>query len=112
MPPGQRTGKTTTFRFLGWCLDALNRTLTSPTGELVELTSGEIELLQAFVEHPQTVLTRDQLLDLARGRASAVFDRSMDVQVMRLRRKIEPDPHHPMIYQDRAQQRVCFHGVC
>jgi two-component system OmpR family response regulator len=85
------------LRFQGWCLDLHNRTLTSPGGELVELTTGEFELLQAFLEHPQTILTRDQLLDLARGRSSAVFDRSMDVQVMRLRRKIEPDPQQPAL---------------
>src|SRR5262245_958162 len=97
MPPGLRRRKTATFHFLGWSLDVYNRTLTSPTGELVELTGGEFDLLQAFVEHPQTVLSRDQLLDLARGRSSTVFDRSMDVQVMRLRRKIEPDPQQPAI---------------
>ena len=65
--------------------------------ELVELTSGEFELLQAFVEHPQIILSREQLLDLARGRSSVLFDRSIDVQVMRLRRKIEPDPQLPVI---------------
>jgi two-component system, OmpR family, response regulator len=97
MPPGLRRPKSAVSRFLGWRLDMHNRTLTSPTGELVDLTAGEFDLLQAFVEHPQNVLTRDQLLDLARGRSSNVFDRSMDVQVMRLRRKIEPDPQQPAI---------------
>ena len=73
------------------------RTLTSPSGSHVELTTGEFELLQAFVEHPNRVLNRDQLLDLARGRASLSVDRAIDVQVMRLRRKVEADPQMPMI---------------
>jgi two-component system OmpR family response regulator len=66
-------------------------------GEAVELSTGEFELLVAFVERPQRVLNRDQLLDLARGRAAAPFDRSIDVQVSRLRRKIETDPKAPQI---------------
>jgi two-component system OmpR family response regulator len=84
------------YRFEGWRLDARSRTLASPTGAHVELTSGEFELLLAFVEHPNRMLTRDQLLDLARGRASQAIDRAIDVQVMRLRRKIEAEPTAPM----------------
>lgn len=83
------------YRFEGWTLDARARTLASPTGAHVELTSGEFELLLAFVEHPNRMLTRDQLLDLARGRASQAIDRAIDVQVMRLRRKIEAEPTSP-----------------
>jgi len=64
---------------------------------LVELTSGEYDLLQAFVEHPNRVLTRDQLLDLARGRVSTSVDRTIDVQVMRLRRKLEKSPENPTL---------------
>lgn len=84
------------YRFEGWRLDARSRTLASPTGAHVELTSGEFELLLAFVEHPNRMLTRDQLLDLARGRASQAIDRAIDVQVMRLRRKIEAEPTAPV----------------
>jgi two-component system OmpR family response regulator len=62
---------------------------------IVDLTSGEYDLLVAFVEHPQRVLTRDQLLDFARGRDATPFDRSVDVQVSRVRRKIESDPKTP-----------------
>ena len=69
--------------------------LWSPDNVLVQLSAGEFDLLVAFVEHPQRVLTRDQLLDLARGRSAMPFDRSIDVQVSRLRRKIEPDPKEP-----------------
>ncbi|MFM9940423.1 MAG: response regulator [Hyphomicrobiaceae bacterium] len=85
------------YRFSGWILDARARTLTSPSGAHVELTTGEFDLLQAFVEHPNVVLTRDQLLDLARGRASLSIDRAIDVQVMRLRRKLEADPQSPLL---------------
>ena len=78
-------------------LDVVKRVLTSPTGALVDLTTGEFDLLQAFLEHPQRVLTREQLLDIARGRSSVLFDRSIDVQVSRLRRKIEKDPQRPLL---------------
>ncbi len=82
-------------RFAGWSLDLGRRRLEAPDGVLVGLTSGEFEMLVAFVEHPQRILSRDQLLDLTRGRDSSPFDRSIDVQVSRLRRKIEPDPKTP-----------------
>lgn len=85
------------YRFSNWVLDARARTLTSPSGAHVELTTGEFDLLQAFVQHPNVVLTRDQLLDLARGRASLSIDRAVDVQVMRLRRKLELDPQAPQL---------------
>ena len=62
---------------------------------MVELTSGEFDLLLVFLERPQLVLRRDQLMDLARGRGAAAFDRSIDVQVSRLRRKIEHDSKAP-----------------
>jgi two-component system OmpR family response regulator len=97
LPPGLRPPRQAIFRFGGWSLDVTSRTLTSPAGALVALTDGELELLQAFVEHPQTVLSREQLLDLTRGRATVLFDRSIDVQVMRLRRKIEDAPDSPTI---------------
>jgi two-component system OmpR family response regulator len=84
------------YEFEGWQLDAVRRTLRNPEGSLVELTAGEFDLLLAFVERPQHVLTRDQLLDLTRGRAATVIDRSIDVQVSRLRRKIEADPQLPV----------------
>ncbi|UKJ74097.1 response regulator [Azospirillum brasilense] len=94
-PPvaGGAAGKTLGFE--GWTLDLAKRELRSPDGVLVQLSAGEYDLLVAFVEHPQRVLTRDQLLDLARGRSAVPFDRSIDVQVSRLRRKIEPDPADP-----------------
>jgi two-component system OmpR family response regulator len=83
--------------FEGWRLDLARRELKREDGESVPLSSGEFDLLQAFAEHPQRVLNRDQLLDLSRGRAAALYDRSVDIQVMRLRRKIEPDPKDPTL---------------
>ncbi|MFN4164454.1 MAG: response regulator [Ferrovibrio sp.] len=83
------------YEFGGWQLNASRRTLTSPDKTLTELTSGEFDLLLAFLEHPQRVLSRDQLLDLAHGRANQAYDRSIDVQISRLRRKIETDPQDP-----------------
>src|SRR5215813_9113164 len=85
------------LRFAGWTLDLGRRRLESPSGDAIELSTGEFELLVAFAERPQRVLNRDQLLTLARGRAAVPFDRSIDVQVSRLRRKIESDPKSPQI---------------
>jgi two-component system OmpR family response regulator len=84
-------------RFDGWTLDLGSRRLTAPDGAEVELSTGEYDLLLAFATHPRRVLSRDQLLDLARGRTAAPFDRSVDIQVMRLRRKIEQDPKEPRL---------------
>jgi len=83
------------FSFAGWHFDAGTRRLDAPDGTRVALTSGEFDLLIAFCQHPRRVLTRDQLLDLTQGRAAVVFDRSIDIQVSRLRRKIEADPKEP-----------------
>ena len=85
------------YGFNGWRLEPTGRVLRDPRGAVVDVTSGELDLLLVFVVRPQRVLTRDQLLDLARGRASAALDRSIDVQISRLRRKIETDPHEPAI---------------
>jgi two-component system OmpR family response regulator len=85
--------------FDGWRLDTARRQLFSPEDVLVPLRAGEYELLLAFLDHPQRVLSRDQLLDLARGRSASAFDRSVDVQVSRLRRKIEPNPAEPRLIQ-------------
>lgn len=77
--------------FAGWILDMATRGLTGPDGVLVALSAGEFDLLKAFVEHPRRVLSRDLLLDLARGRDAIPFDRSIDIQVSRLRRKLGDD---------------------
>ncbi len=85
------------LRFAGWVLDLDRRELCSAEGVVVPLSTGEFNLLQALVERPRRVLSREQLLDLARGRAAVAFDRSIDTQVSRLRRKIEPDAKTPEI---------------
>jgi two-component system OmpR family response regulator len=85
------------LQFDGWQLDLGARRLTSPDGNEVDLSAGEFDLLAALAQRPRRVLSRDQLLDLCKGRAAQPFDRSIDVQVGRLRRKIEPDPTEPRI---------------
>ncbi len=83
--------------FDGWTLDLGRRELHSPEKVLVPLSSGEFELLAAFAAHAKRVLSRELLLDLARGRDAQPFDRSIDVQVSRLRRKIEDNPSDPVL---------------
>lgn len=85
------------YRFDGWSVDAAKRQVLSPEQVLITLTSGEFDLLMAFVEHPQTILTREHLVELSRGRSSDGFDRSVDILVSRLRRKIEPNAKEPRI---------------
>jgi two-component system, OmpR family, response regulator len=84
-------------RFAGWNLDLSSRELYSPAGSEVRLTTGEFDLLAAFVNNANQVLTRDRLLDLARNREAGPSDRTIDVQVGRLRRKLEDDPQRPSI---------------
>jgi two-component system OmpR family response regulator len=81
--------------FAGWTLDVPRRLLTGSDGVAVPLSTGEYQLLVAFLKRPRMVLSRDQLLDLTSGRSPGVFDRSIDNQVSRLRRKIEADPRNP-----------------
>lgn len=95
--PPQTTASSRVLRFSGWSLDVGRRQLRAPDGVLVDLSGGEFELLLAFLERPQIVLTRDQLLDITRGRFGGPFDRAIDMQVGRLRRKIEADPKNPTL---------------
>jgi two-component system OmpR family response regulator len=84
-------------QFAGWQLDTAARTLTDPQGVEVALTSGEFDLLSVFARHPGRVLSRDFLLERTRGREAAPFDRTIDVQVGRLRKKLETDAENPQI---------------
>jgi two-component system OmpR family response regulator len=86
------------FRFCGWQLDCKSRRLTDPMGAPVTLTKGEYTLLVAFLETPQRPLSREHLLQATRMHED-VFDRSIDVQILRLRRKLEPDPSAPRVIQ-------------
>ena len=83
------------FAFAGWVLKSGERALVDREGVSVPLSTGEYNLLHALVTRPRQVLTRDQLLDLTQGREAAAFDRAIDNQVSRLRRKIESDPKNP-----------------
>src|SRR5262245_11278940 len=83
--------------FAGWHLSPSRRELKAPDDTLVSLTAGELDLLVAFVRNPGIVLTRDRLLDLTKGRSAGPFDRSVDVQLSRLRRKLEADPQNPQL---------------
>jgi two-component system, OmpR family, response regulator len=85
------------YRFEGWVLDTGHRELVRKDGVTVPLSTGEYDLLIALLERPQRVLSRDQLLDLARGRTASALDRSIDTQVSRLRKKLEHDPANPKI---------------
>lgn len=85
------------FRFAGWELNLKTRRLTAPDGHRVELSHNEFSLLVAFCSAPQRVLTRDQLLELSRLHNAEVYDRTVDVQVLRLRRKIEADHARPTL---------------
>jgi DNA-binding response OmpR family regulator len=97
-PPARADRKADAPRCLsfdGCVLDPQAHTLSGPQGEPIPLTSGEFALLRVFVEHANQVLTRDQLMTHIHGRDAGPFDRSIDVQIGRLRRKIEHDPAHP-----------------
>jgi two-component system OmpR family response regulator len=85
--PDERQGGA--LEFAGWRLDLVRRELRTPDGVVINLSSGEFSLLRALVERPQRVLTRDQLLDFARGPDTEAYDRAIDVQISRLRKKLD-----------------------
>jgi DNA-binding response OmpR family regulator len=85
------------YRFAGWELDMRMRRLTTPAGEPLPLTNGEFNLLVAFLRAPQQVLSREQLLAASRVHDEEVYDRSIDVQILRLRRKLEENPSEPRL---------------
>jgi len=85
------------YRFAGWELDMRRRQLKSPAGKVLALTAGEFNLLVAFLRSPQQILSREQLLASSRVHDEEVFDRSIDVQILRLRRKLEAEPSDPKL---------------
>lgn len=95
MPAAMEAGAPAIMRFLGWQLSIVARELHDPEKSRVILTSAEFDLLTAFCRHAQRTLTRDQLLDLTQGRVGVPLDRSIDILVSRIRRKIERDPRDP-----------------
>jgi two-component system OmpR family response regulator len=99
LPRGSEPPAGEELRFGRWRLRVGERQLIDQDGVVTPLSSGEFQLLSAFLARPNMVLTRDQLLDLTRGRAAGAFDRSIDNQVSRLRKKIEDDPRTPTLIQ-------------
>lgn len=83
------------YVFANWTLDGNKRSLQSPDGDFVSLSTSEYDLLLAFANHPNTVLSRDQLMDLIHTNDAPAFDRSIDIRVARLRKKIEANPSSP-----------------
>ncbi|HEY1708453.1 MAG TPA: response regulator [Rhizomicrobium sp.] len=95
LPPRQQPPEAERIRFGDWVLDTGQRELVGSDGMATPLSSGEFRLLQAMLERPKIALTRNQLLDLTKGKEAELFDRSVDNHVSRLRKKIEPDPKNP-----------------
>ena len=87
------------YLFEGWQLDPLKRRLVDRDGVVVPISSAEFRLLTALLDHPRQVMDRDRLLDLVQGREAHLFDRAVDNQVSRLRRKIEVDSRSPQLIQ-------------
>ena len=96
--PGAPSETPQTFQFGDFVLDLGTRTLKH-NGETISLTTGEFSVLKVFARHPRQPLSREKLMEMARGREYEVFDRSLDVQISRLRKLIEPDPSNPIFIQ-------------
>lgn len=108
--PGETHRLAPRYRFEGFVLDVEQRLLTQDDGVPIQLTSGEFALLHALVEHRPRVLSRDQLLDLTRGTAAGPFDRSIDAQISRLRRKLERDTRRPRFIKTVRNVGYAFAG--
>ena len=97
LPPNLEPENASHFRFADWILDTATRELIASDGLVVPLSGAEYRLLRVFVDHAQRVLSRDQLLDLAQGRETILFDRSIDVLVGRLRKRLNDDAKEPRL---------------
>jgi two-component system OmpR family response regulator len=97
LPPNMRADDSRELVFAGWTLDTVHRHLLSPAGVVASLSGAEYRLLRIFLEHPNRVLNRDQLVDLTQGREADPLDRSIDVQVSRLRHRLGDDPKDPRL---------------
>ena len=106
-PPGSDGG---TVQFDGWQLDVTRRRLTAPDGKDVTLTSGEFDMLLVFVRNPGRVMSRETLMSLTRNRDLEAFDRAIDAQIVRLRKKIEEDPKDPLLIQSVRGVGYVFTG--
>ena len=97
LPPNLRPEAARCLHFSGWCLDTAARLLTAPDGVAIPLSGGEYRLLRILLDHPNRVLTRDQLCELIHGREAGPFDRAIDVQVSRLRQRLRDDSREPQL---------------
>lgn len=108
LPPKQQRPRSQRLRFDRWVLDVGKRELLDHDGLATPLSTAEYRLLMVLLDHPQVVLTRDQLMDLTIGRAGEAFDRSIDNQVSRLRKKIEQDPRNPELLKTHWGGGYCL----
>ena len=104
-------GPAPTYRFGRWILDPARRSVSSASGAAADLTSGEFDLLEIFVEHPNRVLSRNQLMDYLHGAQTPAFDRSIDVRIRRLRQKIEDNANAPELIKTVRHAGYMFTGV-
>ena len=95
MPPTSQAENVQQMKFSGWTLDLTARHLVNPQGVIIMLSGAEFRLLKVFLEHPNRVLNRDQLLNLTQGREAEIFDRSIDLLVSRLRQRLRDDAREP-----------------
>ncbi len=98
------------IRFDGWQLDLDRRRLSRPDGSEVVLTTGEFEILAVMARHPGRVFSRDMLMDLTRGRQLEAFDRTIDAQIARLRKKVETDARNPLLVKSVRGVGYVFTG--
>lgn len=104
----EQTSKSTWREFSGWKMDMVSRVLHDPGDNVVTLSDGEFRLLRAFVEHPRRILTRDQLIDYARGADTEHYDRAIDVQISRLRRKLAAGENRPELIRTVRSEGYMF----
>lgn len=97
LPSNLKPDHIRTMHFTGWTLDVVTRNLISPEGVTIALSGTDFKLLRIFLDHPNRVLTRDQLIDMTQSRDAGPFDRSIDLQVSRLRRRLNDNPKDPTI---------------
>jgi two-component system, OmpR family, response regulator len=108
LPENLQSVETGIYRFAGWSIDTATRNLTSPKGVVIALSGTDFRLLKIFLDHPNRVLTRDQLIDLMLSRDAGPFDRAIDVQVSRLRQRLGEDAKEPVIIKTIRGQGYLF----
>jgi two-component system, OmpR family, response regulator len=108
LPDNLKPDEASAFRFAGWTLDIATRNLTSAMGVVVALSGTEFRLLRVLLDHPNRVLTRDQLVDFMMSRDAGPFDRAVDVQVSRLRHRLGDDAREPVLIKTVRSQGYVF----